>query len=407
MAFIDVGIVNQAEAVKVEAVAGSGFGIDPSGRLRVGSLTTLLDGKTLNVDNTLLFETVGTGTGAFATNLFNMSVTAGQYLVRLSKRFNPYFSGKSQLIEETFDNFQPQSNVVKRVGYFSSNAVAPFDTTKDGIWIESDGTTIRLICSKAGTETLNVAITDWSGYADLGEYQTLATWQNFTVIAFDFLWLGGAIQRLFIKTADGFILAHQFNYSATAQGQFILTPNQPIRYEIRSTTGVGSMRYICCQVATEGSINEAGQTLSIFNTASITCNAVGTIYAIKSVRKVTAYRDNAIQVIGMEVVNGATSDSGILMLILNPTLSAPISYAAKSLIEEGTPTNQTITANTGRVMAAIAVGSSSAGTQIMKDNYLSFLGGTIANVMDEVVLAYMPTTANQTINGVITIKEHN
>lgn len=58
-------------------------------------------------------------------------------------------------------------------------------------------------------------------------------------------------------------------------------------------------------------------------------------------------------------------------------------------------------------MAAIAVGSSSAGTQIMKDNYLSFLGGTIANVMDEVVLAYMPTTANQTINGVITIKEHN
>jgi len=114
----------------------------------------------------------------------------------------------------------------------------------------------------------------------------------------------------------------------------------------------------------------------------------------------------AVQVIGMEVVNGATTDSGILMLILNPTISAPITYAANSLIEEGTPTNQTITAGTGRVMAAIAVGSSAAGTQIMKDNFLAYLGGTIANVFDQIVLAYMPTTTNQTIKGVLTIKEY-
>lgn len=132
MSFIDVGIVNKTDAVKVDTIVSSGFGTDPSGRLRVGSLTTLLDGKILNADNTLLFETVGTGTGAFATNLFNMSVTAGQYLIRQSKRFNSYFSSKSQLVELTFDNLQPQSNVTKRVGYFSSNAVAPFNSSKDG-----------------------------------------------------------------------------------------------------------------------------------------------------------------------------------------------------------------------------------------------------------------------------------
>jgi len=185
------------------------------------------------------------------------------------------------------------------------------------------------------------------------------------------------------------------------------SPNQPLRYEIRSTSGVGSMRYICSQVATESSINESGKSLSLFNTASITCNTVGTIYALKSVRKSATYRDNAIQVIGMEVVNGATTDSGILMLILNPTIvGGAISYAANSLLEEGTPTTQTITAGTGRVIAAIAVGSSSAGTQIMKDNFLSYLGGTITNVFDEIVLAYMPTTNNQTINGVLTVKEY-
>lgn len=402
----EVQVANSATPILTQPNSNN-FGTDPSGHLRVGSLTTLLDGKILNADNTLLFETVGTGTATYANNKMNMTVAAGQYLIRQSKRFNPYFSGKAQLIEETYYTFQPQTGLAKRVGYFSSNAVAPYNLNYDGIWLESGSDTIRLIAARAGTETLNVALADWSGYANLAEYQSPANWTNFSVNAFDFLWLGGATQRLFLKTSNGFTLAHQFDYAGTAQDTFIKSPNQPIRYEIRSTTGAGSLDYVCCQVATEGSTTEAGQTLSLFNTASITCNNVGTIYALKSVRKSATYRDNAIQVIGMEVVNGATSDSGILMLILNPTLSTPISYAAKSLIEEGTPTNQTITANTGRVMAAIAVGSSSAGTQIMKDNYLSFLGGTIANVMDEVVLAYMPTTINQTINGVITIKEHN
>jgi hypothetical protein len=353
-----------------------------------------------------LFQNVGTGTGTYSNNAYTMSVTAGQYLIRQSLRFNPYFSGKSQLFEPTYDNFQPEAGVAKRAGYFSSNAVAPHDSDKDGAWIESDGTTIRLIVSNFGTEKLNLPYTSWSGYDDLAEYKVLANWQNFTVNEVDFLWLGGAGLRLFVKTSTGFVLAHHFNYAGSAQGTFMRSPNHPLRYEIRSTSGTGSMRYICSQVATEGSANESGKSLSIFNTASITCNTVGTIYALKSVRKVAAYRDNAVQVIGMEVVNGATTDSGILMLILNPTLSGAITYAANSLIEEGTPTNQTITARTGRVIAAIAVGSSSSGTQIMRDNFLSYLGGTIADVFDQVVLAYMPTTNNQTINGVLTVKEY-
>lgn len=425
--FIDVNVINPieiefpAEALDTNSTivgtpnvaitndvtsAVNNFSYDPSGRLRVGQLTTMLDGKILNVDNARLFENVGTGTGTFTNNKYNMAVTSGQYLIRQSRRFTPYFSGKAQLIEETFDNFQPQANVVKRIGYFSSNAVAPYDTTKDGVWLESDGTTIRLICSRAGTETLNVAITAWSGYADLAEYQTLANWQNFTVVAFDFLWLGGAVLRLYVKTSTGFVLAHTFNYAGSAQDVFILSPNQPVRYEIRSSTGVGSMRYVCCQVATEGSFNEAGETISVFNTAAITANAIGTIYALKSVRKIAARRDMAIQIVGMDVTNAATADAGILMLIQNPTVSASISYATNSNFEDGTPTTQTITAGTGRVVCALPVGSNGGGTQIMKENFLSFLSGTIANVFDEYVLAYMPVTANQTVHGVLTIKEY-
>lgn len=49
---------------------------------------------------------------------------------------------------------------------------------------------------------------------------------------------------------------------------------------------------------------------------------------------------------------------------------------------------------------------SGGGTDVMKENFLSFLGSSLTNVMDEMVLAYMPTTTNQNITGVITVKEY-
>ena len=118
--------------------------LDAGSRLRTSQMTTLLDGKILNSDTPFLFDNAGTGTGTYANNKYNMSVGVGQFRVRQSKRFNPYFSGKSQLIEVTFDNFQVEANTVKRAGYFSSSAVSPFTANYDGFYIENDGTTIRL-----------------------------------------------------------------------------------------------------------------------------------------------------------------------------------------------------------------------------------------------------------------------
>lgn len=79
-----------------------------NGALKVGQLTTLFDGKILNQDDTDIWQTVGTGTGTFTPNLYQMTVSSGQYMVRQSKRFMHYFSGKSQIIEMTFDNFHTE-----------------------------------------------------------------------------------------------------------------------------------------------------------------------------------------------------------------------------------------------------------------------------------------------------------
>lgn len=381
--------------------------MDAGGIIRTGSQTTLFDGKELNIQNTQAWQTVGTGTETFQTNKTLMTVGVGEYVIRQTKRFFPYFSGKSQRVETTFDGFAPDANVIKRVGYFSSSATAPYDATYDGFYLESDGTTIRLKMDRAGTNVLDVAITSWSGYSQLGDYQTLATWDNFTVIEFKFLWLGGAVLIMSIVTDDGFIEAHRFSYAGTSQDVFMQSPNQPVRYEIRSSTGTGTFREICSQVATEGSIGEDGFGISLNNPTAITANSVGTHYVLMSVRKSATYRDVPIHLIDMQgIVTSVTADSGILMLVVNPTLSAPLSYSSVSRFEVAYGTGQTVTAGTGRVIANSGASSQGANPAVLDNNYLAYLSGNIDNTFDEYVLVYMPVTTNQSIYGVLNLKEY-
>jgi len=383
----------------------SQISVDAGGFLRVAQQTTLADLKILNHDRPDVWENAGTGTGTFIVNKFNMNVTSGQWYIKQTKRRYAYFSGKSQRVEQTFDGFGLDANVTKRVGYFSSNAVSPFDSDYDGFWLENNGTSIILKCSRLGVETLSIDISNWSGYAQLAEYQNFSTWDNFTVIEWKFLWLGGAVLVLSIKNSRGFVEAHRFNYSGTSADTFIASPSQPVRYEIRSSTGTGDLRYVCSQVASEGSIEESGSGLSVFNATSITTNTIGTIYALIGVRKSMSYRDNAILITSVNVANTASTDAGILMLIINPTLSASLTYSANSEIEVAYATNQTITANTGRVIAAVPIANSAGGTDLMRNNFLGWLSSTLNNTSDQYVLAYRPTTSNQSVNGVISLKE--
>jgi hypothetical protein len=399
----NIAEVTENKALKVSVDNSAPFfNFDAGGRTRMSQITTLLDGKVLGQDDVELFENVGTGTSLYGNNKVNMvAAVAGQYAIRQSTRFTPYFSGKSQLIECTFDNFQTEANVVKRIGYFSSNAVAPYDTNYDGFYIENDNGTFKLKAERAGTTTIDVDFTLMDNYTAIADYN----WENFTVIAFDFLWLGGAVLRFFVKTQKGFELIHTVNYSGTSKDVFILSPNQPIRYEIRSSTGTGSLRYVCSQVATEGSTNESGKTLSIYNPSVLSANSIGTIYALKSVKKQEVFRDTPVQIIDVQIARSASTDSGILMLLLNPTLSAPIVYTNNGKLQEGTATNQTITPGTGRLIASTPIGSEGGGTQVMRENFLAFLSNNIDNTMNEYVLAYMPITNNQSVSGILTVKE--
>jgi hypothetical protein len=380
----------------------------PSGALRVAQLTTLHDGKILNSDEPELYSIAGTGTGAFALNKYNMSVSGGQYLVRQTSHYFVYSAGKPQVVEHTFDNFQTEAGVVKRIGYFSSNAVAPFDTTKDGFWLEDDGITKRMIVSRAGVETFNIPITAWDNYALISGYN----WANFTVFFWDFLWLGGAVLRLWVKTDQGFVLAHSIKHAGNFTDVMMLSPNQPVRYEIRSSTGTGSLRYICSQVASEGSISESGKSISVHNlpASPVAVSAIGSNYVLCAVRKLATHRDTPIKVNSIGCINLGTADNGFLSLYKNPTMTGgTLTYVnstdGKFQFSRNTNSALLVTAGSGRALVTVPVSASGIGYPLDLD-FLSFLGSSIADVMDEYVLVYSPVTATQSVVGIINLKQY-
>lgn len=379
--------------------------IDPAGRARVSQPTTLFDGKTLTTDDTDLWDTLGTGSAVFSSNLMSMSVTAGQYEIRQSKIYTPYFSGKPQLVEMTFDTFQLQQGVIKRFGYFSSSATPPYNTAFDGWYVESDGVnnTYKLCVVNNGVFKLNLDWTQWDGYSSIKTYD----WSDFTVAFVDFLWLGGAVLRLFLKLpTGGFLLCHTFNYAGTASGVFINNPQLPVRYEIRSTTGSGTFQAICSQVATEGSLSERGKALALYTPTTVTCNAIGTIYALLGVRKTAQFRNTSVRITAYNgAIAGATSDAGMLFLIKNPTLSTSLTWTANSKVAVGTVTAQTVTPNTGRVIAAISIVSSGVSADLA-ENALAELSISTNDTADEYILAYTPYTNNQSISASIAILEY-
>lgn len=387
---------------------------DASSRVRVSQIHTLHDGKIFNQDNTYIFDNQGTGTGTFSNNKYNMSVTSGQYFIKQTRRYGTYSAGKSQIVEVSFDNFQTEANTVKRIGYFSSSAVAPYYSSFDGFWLENDASgTIRIIAQRDGVETINVPITSWDNYYLIQNYD----WSKFTVITFDFLWLGGAVLRMFLKTDSGFVLCHTVNYSGTSTDIFIKSPNQPIRSEIRSTTGSGSLRYICSQIATEGSLDECGYNCSV---SSLSTNAnpyntlatVGTIYPVKGIRKKSTHRDVSVKIIGLDVLQNA-ADQSMWMLLLNPICTTPLTYTdvSGSAIQEAngsavTAITNTVT-NVGRVLAKGFIAQNTiVQPNVLDLDFLLYLGCTIGNIMDELVLCVQPISSTNQINACINYKEY-
>lgn len=375
---------------------------DAAGRLRVSEPTSLGDYKILNnTFDALQLQQVGTGTFTQNQNSTTMTVTSGQYAIIQTKQYHPYLNQKSQDWTITFTGMGAAANVEKSIGYISSNAVAPFNSTLDGMRIFKDvSNNYFLQIWRNGTKIIDIARASWTDKLDgTGASGMNINWDNFNVMGADFLYLGGTAVAFKIMFGRTPVIFHIHAYSNTDSQPIFNSPNKPLRWEIRSTTGAGSMNMICGNVNTEGELKGLGNTITIKgNPSGITAASVGTAYAICGVRKRVAQRDIGAMVDLFEGM-ASSNDYFEVALLLNPTIAGAVTWADVP----NTPFQSFVGVAANVATGGISVGNTYASQNMNNaravENILTRLNSTITDTMDTLVLCVIPSLGSTNVNA--------
>ena len=379
--------------------------LDAFGRLRTSNVTSLLEYKHTYDKLPLVINEVTAGTATSVYQKVNSQVvmsvsTNNDYVIRQGVARGIYQPGKGQIFEASFSNFQLQTNVIKRVGYFTTVTTAPYTSVVDGFFLESNGQTgiISFQIWQSGTTTFSAASTSWF----TTDYDvTNINWSKTQLMFTDFQWLGVGRVRF------GVVIDGQFKLFATNTGTnnldnvYMRAPNQPVRYEIRSVAGgaAGSFNMICSQVSLEGSINSLQKSTSVVAFTAQTKPTAYVTYPILGYRLNSNYEGANITLSDIQSLNVTTPSKADFLITIqyNPTLSSSSSWTSISdtPIQYSLSTGQTISTE-GHIITSF-MGSGS-GTQVdsfeFKDNMIK-PGLKINGTPDEIWTCVKSTLANQ------------
>ena len=380
--------------------------LDAFGRLRTAAVQNLLDIKHVYDKNPLQVNEVTAGT---ATSVFNqeyarvrMSTSANNDLVIRQTKTHPiYQPGKSQLFEGSFSNFQLETNVIKRVGCFTSTSASTYNSVFDGFFLESNGVsnTISFQIWRSGTTIFTAASTcSVTNEFDAADH----VWSNTQLITVDYQWLGVGRMRFGIALSGQTIYFTDHNCSNNESLVYMSSPNQPIRYEIRQVgAGSGSFDMICSQVSTEGALNGLYSTVGVTHSSTATLSTEGTKYPYIGYRLKQSYKSVTSQYSSLSILN-TSNDNYLVTIEYNPTLSATPTWTdiPNSPFQYSLGTGATTVTSPGHIMSSlIGEAGTSALTTIKVDDNQIRVGSNINGTLDEMWVCITPLGANATFLG--------
>jgi len=380
--------------------------LDAFGRLRTAAVTNLLDIKHVYDKNPLQVNEVTAGT---ATSIFNqeyarvrMSTSSNNDLVIRQTKTHPiYQPGKSQLFEGSFSNFQLETNVIKRVGCFTSTTASTYNSVFDGFFLESNGlsNTISFQIWRSGTTIFSSSTTTW----DTNEFDPInLNWSNTQLMTVDYQWLGVGRLRFGLALSGQTFYFTEHNCSNNESLVYMSSPNQPIRYEIRQVgSGSGSFDMICSQTSTEGALNGLYSTVGVIHSSTATLSTSGTKYPYIGYRLKQLYKGVTSQYSSLSILN--TSNDNYLMTIeYNPTLSATPTWTdiPNSPFQYSLGVGATRITSSGHIMSSlIGEAGTSALTTIKVDDNQIRVGSNVNGTLDEMWVCITPLGANATFLG--------
>ena len=389
---------------------GPGPQLDAFGRLRTSQPFELFSKACEFDDQPLFYQNVLSGGAGASYSSFTTSTTMTVPLggtgnaIRQSRWYIRYRPGKSQQIFITgnFDGSQP--GVVKRMGLFDDNTQP--GSTGDGIFFEVDETGIFAVLRSSATgvsvdtrypqSSWNVDKLNGSGPSgvtlDLTKQQ---------VVVIDFGWLGSAVVRWGFDVGGQIVIAHQIAPANVLGLPFMSQPSLPLRWQVTSTGGAGSMQATCGSVQSEGGFNTLGVQRSISRAgAGLTLSAT-TLRPLLSVRLKDAYRRALLTPLSFSTLaQGSSPENYESVLLINATLTGA-TFAAGAA-SEITNYDTAATAVSGGILVDSAyygggggyVKSTSSASQPISSDVL--ISSNYAGVQDVLTLAVRPLGTSST-----------
>jgi len=379
--------------------------LDAFGRLRVSETTSLLELKydqdklPNQVDEVVSGSASSTLDSTNACVIMSVSNTGG-YVIRQSKERAIYQPGKSQLCDFSFSDFELSSNVIKRVGYFSSTTAATYDSQFDGFFLESNGVNNKISFQiwKTGTLILSAATDTWdSSQID----PSTINWSKTNLMVVDFQWLGVGRVRFGMNLSGGTYIFKTNSGTNNLDDVYMTSPDQPIRYEIRSSGGTGSFHQICSAVNDEGTRNTIKRTGSVSQTTVTTLATSGTKYPLIGIRPSPTYDQVTLQLTNTQILN-TSNDNFLVTVEINPTISSGMTYSSGNTAEweyslgDG---GQTVTSDGVIIAGFIGEAGTSALTTIELTETEIKPGKKIDGTVDQLWVCITPLGANATFLG--------
>lgn len=298
--------------------------IDAFGRLRVSTITSLLNIRHDLDKNPLIVNEVtgGTCSSIFDEQYARVQMSAGTngYVIRQSKAHATYQPGKSQLFEASFANFQIENNIIKRVGIFVSTTAATYNSGFDGLFLESNGVTNKISFNMYRTGTL-VYSADTSSWDSSQINPSTLDWSKTQLMVIDYQWLGVGRVRFGLSLSGETYYMTEHNNTNEDEFVYMSSPDQPIRYEIRSSGGTGHLDMLCSQVSTEGPLNQGlYYTVSIPSTGETSFANLNVKYPYIGYRLNPNFPHASSKISNANIISTTNSDF-FITVELNPTIS--------------------------------------------------------------------------------------
>jgi hypothetical protein len=393
-----ISITNQPSAVFV--TYADNFQTDAFGRLRVSQPSTLFDSKQLYGKAPQFYNEVINGTASITFSAFDScthlkTFASGDYAINQTRvRFN-YAPGKSLCYMFT-GLFNPEPNVIKRIGCFQSLSAAPYEPS-DGMFLEvtENGPVFRSIKTQGSYHTQYIPQSAWNvdkmdGTGPSGYTLNLSAVNLFVI---DYEWLGvGRVRYGFYQNGRLYYCHHDDHAENNLQGPYISYPNQPVRYEIRQTgAGSGTLKQICATVLSEGGEDDVGTliTAAVSGTGVTVTSTAGQWSPILAVRSAPGAANQTNTIRNIELLNN-TSRNLVYQLVLNSTITPALSWqnVDSNTVQQALGGTGFTVANVGHVMATNYVAPAGKGgfNQTDINRALARLGTAIDGTPDTLVI---------------------